>query len=267
VTAASRPWDPALAAEPDPPGPVTGVPEPDLSDVDLADPGRATLDVAGTVEVSAWATSPAKRAFDLALALPLALVTLPVLVVLCAVSAVVFRANPLFTQERIGLDGRRLRFVKLRSLAASVPSDIDKYALASQPLGRWGRFVRRSHLDELPQLWLVLAGQMSLVGPRPELPAIAATFDADFVRRRARVRPGVTGPWQVSEAARGLIGEAPQFDDLYVASASVRLDLWVLIRTCAAAFGAAPVTFEDCLSAADHGAPDAGSSSSVPSAG
>ncbi len=200
--------------------------------------------------VSAWARSPLKRGLDVAVALPLAVLTLPLLGLLCVVSAVVFRANPLFTQDRIGRDGRIFRFVKLRSLPVSVPSDIDKYALADRPLGRWARFVRRSHLDELPQLWLVVTGQMSLVGPRPELPAIAATFDADFVRRRVRVRPGVTGPWQVGTGAAGLIGESPGFDDLYVTGATFRLDLWVLVRTVAGSVGGTPASLEACAQAA-----------------
>jgi lipopolysaccharide/colanic/teichoic acid biosynthesis glycosyltransferase len=200
--------------------------------------------------ISPWARSPLKRGLDVAVALPLAIVTLPLLGVLCAVSAVVFRANPVFTQDRIGHDGRIFRFVKLRSLPVSVPSDIDKYALADRPLGRWARFVRRSHLDELPQLWLVVAGQMSLVGPRPELPAIAATFDPDFVRRRVRVRPGVTGPWQVGTGASGLIGESPEFDDLYVTAATLRMDLWVMARTVVGSLGASPASLEACAQAA-----------------
>ena len=203
--------------------------------------------------VSRWADGAAKRVLDVVVAGPLAIATLPLLVVLCSVSALVFRANPLFTQDRIGRDGQRFRFVKVRSLAPSVPADIDKYALAIQPLGRWGRFVRRTHLDELPQLWLVLAGHMSLVGPRPELPAIAATFDQAFVERRTTVRPGITGVWQVGDGAAELIGESPDFDDLYLRAASLRLDVWVMWRTVAGALGAPPVSIDDCRRVAGTG--------------
>lgn len=234
--------------------------------VDPPPVGRAVAPVLPG-QVAGWADSRAKRLFDLVVSAIVALVTLPLLLVLCAISAVVFRANPLFTQERIGLDGRPLRFVKLRSLSTSVPSDIDKYALATQPVGRWGRFVRRSHLDELPQVWLVLAGHMSLVGPRPELPAIAAGFEPGFVRRRTRVRPGVTGLWQVSEAARGLIGEVPEFDDLYVESASCRLDLWVLARTLSGPLGASPATIDECRRAAGRTGGDAEVAPDLSSAG
>lgn len=196
-------------------------------------------------DVAPWANSSAKRAFDLLVAVPLAVATLPVLGALLAVSAVVFRANPLFTQDRLGRDGAMFRFVKIRSLARSVPTSIDKYALTEQPLSRWGRFIRSSHLDELPQLWLVVSGAMSLVGPRPELPEIAAGFDQGFVHRRTLVRPGVTGLWQTSRAVVGLIGEAPEFDDLYLTAASARLDVTVLIRTIRQPFGGSLLTFDE----------------------
>ena len=195
--------------------------------------------------VAPWANSAAKRVFDLVVALPLAVFTLPLLALLLAGSAVVFRANPLFTQDRLGRGGSMFRFLKIRSLAPSVPAAIDKYALAEQPLSSWGRFIRSSHLDELPQLWLVVSGAMSLVGPRPELPEIAAGFDPEFVERRTLVRPGVTGLWQTSCAVVGLIGEAPEFDDLYLARASARLDLRILIQTIRQPFGAALLTFAE----------------------
>ncbi len=197
---------------------------------------------------SDWVRSGAKRALDLTLALPLAILTVPILLVLLVVSAVVFRSNPLFIQERIGLRGSRFSFVKLRSMPASVPADIDKYALGdhSGSLGRFSRFVRTTHLDELPQLWQVVSGQMSLVGPRPELPAIAERFDPDFVERRVRVRPGVTGLWQISESSNGLIGESPVYDDLYVSSGTFRTDLWVMGRTVAGFLGAPAATEFDC---------------------
>ena len=198
-----------------------------------------------TVVVAPWANSAAKRAFDLVVALPLAVLTLPLLALLLAGSAVVFRANPLFTQDRLGRGGSMFRFLKIRSLAPSVPSSIDKYALAQQPLSRWGGFIRSTHLDELPQLWLVVSGAMSLVGPRPELPEIAAGFDPEFVHRRTLVRPGVTGLWQTSQAVVGLIGEAPEFDDLYLARASARLDLRVVIQTIRQPFGGELLTFAE----------------------
>ena len=91
--------------------------------------------------------------------------------------------------------------------------------------------IRYRHLDEFPQLWLVLAGKMTLVGPRPEMPTLSASFDQDFVAERLTVKPGCTGLWQVSTSARRLIGEAPEFDLHYVRNWTLRLDMWIAYRT------------------------------------
>ncbi len=91
--------------------------------------------------------------------------------------------------------------------------------------------LRGHHLDELPQLWLVIAGKMTLVGPRPEMPTLSASFDPEFVAERWRCKPGCTGLWQVSKGSRGLIGESPEWDRHYVDHATLRLDLWIMFRT------------------------------------
>ena len=120
---------------------------------------------------------------------------------------------------------------KIRSLPTTTSSTLDKYALNAVTYGKWTRLLRKSHLDELQQLWAVVAGHMSLVGPRPEMVALSSTFDAQFVEMRTLVLPGVTGTWQISEAAAELINESPEFDRLYVEFASPRLDWWILRRT------------------------------------
>ncbi|MHB1510726.1 MAG: sugar transferase [Acidimicrobiales bacterium] len=182
-----------------------------------------------------YANCRVKRAFDLTAGLWLSIVTAPIIAVLAIGSAVSFRAWPLFVQQRLGRDGRSFLFIKLRSLPVDTPIDVDKYTIAGTTW--WGRFLRASHLDELPQCWLVVTGRMSLVGPRPEMPALAARFDTAFMRERLAVRPGVTGLWQVSTASRGLIGEAPEFDHLYLAHAGLKLDAWILWRTTAGLVG------------------------------
>ena len=82
-----------------------------------------------------------------------------------------------------------------------------------------------------PKLWLVIAGKMSVVGPRPEMPTLSASFDEAFVVKRVAVQPGCTGLWQISTSARKLIGEAPEFDLHYVNNWTLRLDLWIAMRT------------------------------------
>ena len=172
-----------------------------------------------------------KRALDLVIAVPLAVLSAPLLALLATGSAVIYRANPFFVHERLGRSGRPFRVVKLRSLPPSTPTDAHKYAIAEMPNHGWGQFLRRSRLDEVPQVWQVLAGSMSLVGPRPEMPSLAATYDPEFVAERLRVRPGCTGLGQVSPAATGIIGEHPEYDEHYVRYHTVRLDLWVLAVT------------------------------------
>jgi lipopolysaccharide/colanic/teichoic acid biosynthesis glycosyltransferase len=179
-----------------------------------------------------YANGRIKRAIDLVASLVLGITTAPITVLLAVGSAVSFRAWPLFVQERLGRDGRPFCFVKIRTLPTDTPRDVDKYTIATATTTTsWGSFLRTSHLDELPQFWMVVTGRMSLIGPRPEMPDLAATFDAAFMRERLAVRPGITGPWQVSTAADGLIGEAPEFDRLYLAHAGPRLEMWVSLRT------------------------------------
>jgi lipopolysaccharide/colanic/teichoic acid biosynthesis glycosyltransferase len=132
----------------------------------------------------------------------------------------------------------------LRTLPTDTPVDADKYTIAATTTTPWGRSLRASHLDELPQCWLVVTGRMSLVGPRPEMPALAATFHASFMEERLAVRPGITGPWQVSTACSGLIGEAPEFDRLYLAHAGPRFDAWILLRTAGVLVGRPPLSLE-----------------------
>jgi lipopolysaccharide/colanic/teichoic acid biosynthesis glycosyltransferase len=191
----------------------------------------ARSNAAGRSKSIRYANGPAKRAFDLLAGLLMTVLTAPITVLLAAGSAVSFRAWPLFVQPRLGRDGRLFCFIKIRSLPPSAPASADKYTVAEINTTRWGSFLRTSHLDELPQFWLMVTGRMSLIGPRPEMPALAATFDSAFVRERMTVRPGITGPWQVSTASAGLIGEGPELDRFYLAHAGIRVDMWVSLRT------------------------------------
>jgi lipopolysaccharide/colanic/teichoic acid biosynthesis glycosyltransferase len=172
-----------------------------------------------------------KRAFDVVIALTLLLLTLPVLVIALVGSAISLRAWPLFTQQRVGAGGELFTFVKVRTLPPETPAYADKYQLRSVRQPWFTQLLRKLHLDELPQLLLVLTGRMSLVGPRPELPNLHAELDPAFAELRTSVRPGCTGPWQVSTERDGLIGESPAFDAYYVERRSFGLDLWVLGRT------------------------------------
>lgn len=170
---------------------------------------------------------------DVVVGLALAVAVLPMVVLSAVVVAVTLRTWPFFAQTRIGRNGRPFRFVKLRTLPRSIPPYTDKYALAEVKIPAFCRLLRDFHLDELPQLWLVVIGKMSLVGPRPEMPHLHRGMDGGFAALRTRIRPGCTGLWQISQGATRLIHETPEYDIHYVRSASMRLDLWIVLRTVA----------------------------------
>ena len=172
-----------------------------------------------------------KRAADILIASVLLVLTLPVVVVAAVGSAISLRAWPFFVQRRVGWDGRPFRFFKIRTLPTSTPQYLLKNDLHPEDLPRFVRALRRLHLDELPQLVLVLTGRLSLVGPRPEMVAFHERLDPEFALDRTSVRPGCTGLWQIGYGCTGLIGEAPEYDRYYLRYQSFRLDLWILGRT------------------------------------
>lgn len=175
--------------------------------------------------------SRAHRAAELAIALVLALVTLPLLVLVAAASALAYRTSPVFVHERVGRHGQRFAFVKIRTLPPTTGRYLDKHAIGAQRIPRSMQLVRRMHLDEIPQLWLVLTGHLSLVGPRPEMAVLHSRIGERAAAERLSVRPGVTGLWQVSPHCDGLIFERVEYDRLYVRHRNLLLDLWILAKT------------------------------------
>jgi lipopolysaccharide/colanic/teichoic acid biosynthesis glycosyltransferase len=172
-----------------------------------------------------------KRSVDVVVGTFLAIVALPFMVVLAIGCAISLRAWPIFVQRRVGKDGREFRLPKLRTLPKSAPTAVDKYALDGTDIPTFCRLLRRAHIDELPQLFVVPLGRMSLVGPRPEMPTLLARYPSDFAAERARVRPGCTGLWQISVASGMLIYETPEFDLTYIENRGLRLDAWIMYRT------------------------------------
>lgn len=196
--------------------------------------------------VPAGEVAGVKRSLDVVLGSLAALVTLPLVLVLALVLAVELRCWPFFVQERVGRADRIFRVVKLRTLPPTVSTVATKYELADVAIPPIARKLRELHLDELPQLWLVVAGRMSLVGPRPEMPSLHAAFTPEVRAARAAVRPGCTGLWQVSVASSGLMHEHPEYDLAYIRALSLRLDLWILARTVSVLLGGrSTVTLSD----------------------
>ena len=173
----------------------------------------------------------AKRSIDLVVGSVLCLLSLVVAVALMVGSMLSFRANPLFVQTRVGRYRKHFRVIKIRSLPTATHAYTDKYSLRSEPTTGFGSFIRATHLDEIPQLWLVLIGRMSLVGPRPEMANLADLFVPHQAQARSPFRPGCTGLWQLSHHSGGLMSESPEYDLFYAEHQSALLDLWILWRT------------------------------------
>ena len=172
-----------------------------------------------------------KRAADILIAAVLVVLTLPVVLFAAIGSAIALRAWPFFVQRRVGWDGMSFRFVKIRTLPTSTPKYLLKDELHLEEIPRFTRALRVLHFDELPQLFLVLTGRMSLVGPRPEMIEFHDLLEPSFARERCAVRPGCTGLWQIGWGCAGLLGESPEYDRFYLRHQRLRLDLWIVWRT------------------------------------
>ena len=181
-------------------------------------------------DASAYVTV-GKRVVDLCFGALLLIFALPVIIVLAIVSAVTLKAWPFFVQDRVGRDGRNFRFPKIRTLPKTAAAAADKHTIASIPLPRWCAFLRKTHLDELPQLICVVTAKMSLVGPRPEMPELLVRYPHALAEMRGAVRPGCTGLWQISIAHAGMIYDAQEYDEFYIERASLALDIWILWHT------------------------------------
>jgi len=189
-----------------------------------------------------------KRAVDIAGSL-VALVVLSPLVLATAL-AIRLREGPpaLFRQTRVGLSGRPFTICKFRTMVPDAEERYEQVAALSDTKGAafkmlddprvtpTGAFLRRTSLDELPQLWNVLKGDMSLIGPRPAPPREVAGYDI-WHRRRLSMKPGITGLWQVGSRLDAHFDERAQLDLAYIDRWSLLLDLKILLRTIPAVVG------------------------------
>lgn len=189
-----------------------------------------------------------KRVLDWVLAFVMLLCAAPVIAICAVIIKLVSPGPAFFRQEREGQDGIKIMVWKLRTMKPDAERLLQEY-LASHPAEReiWlrhfklkndprilpliGHFLRRSSLDELPQLWGVLTGEMSLVGPRPFPHYHLRSFSREFRELRRSVTPGLTGLWQVSDRSDGDLSVQERQDTYYIRNWSLWLDLYILLRT------------------------------------
>ena len=189
-----------------------------------------------------------KRAIDIAGALILGLLALPVLAAAAVWIKAISGGSVFYCQEREGEKGRGISVVKLRTMRPDAESVLTHVLSESSEIrAEWachfklrkdprilpgvGNFLRKTSLDELPQLWSVLKGEMSLVGPRPFPRYHLDGFEQRFRTLRSRVKPGLTGLWQVSDRADGNLKVQETLDAYYIRNWSLWLDLCILART------------------------------------
>ena len=184
-----------------------------------------------------------KRLLDVSAVVIASIVVVP-LILLLAVAVALDGSSPFYWNDRVGRGGRTFRMLKLRTMVPNADTMLERY-LDRNPEARleWnstqklktdpritgiGRFLRKTSLDELPQLWNVLIGDMSLVGPRPMMPSQRTLYSG---LAYYAVRPGITGPWQVSERNEVEFSKRADFDREYEATISLVNDLRLLVAT------------------------------------
>ena len=182
-----------------------------------------------------------KRAFDLVVASAALVLTLPLWVVIAVAIRLDSRGPVFFSQERVTKDGHIFRMHKFRSMRPGAATALDTtkpfFKLQADPrLTRVGAFLRRFSLDELPQFWNVITGDMSIVGPRP-LPADQVAANPELLSPRHVVPAGVTGWWQTNGRSRMTPEEALRLDLFYIENWSLTLDLYVVLKTFGAVVG------------------------------
>lgn len=192
-----------------------------------------------------------KRTLDLALSVPALLLVGPFILLLGFLIKLISPGPAFYSQDREGLNGRRIRVWKLRTMVPDAEAKLRTY-LEQNPAarGEWeqffklkndprivpwvGHFLRRFSLDELPQLWNIVKDEMSLVGPRPFPDYHLDRFPASFRALRRRVPPGLSGLWQVSARSDGDLAVQEELDTYYIRNWSLWLDIYLLARTVTA---------------------------------
>jgi exopolysaccharide biosynthesis polyprenyl glycosylphosphotransferase len=183
-----------------------------------------------------------KRVVDVVLGTIALIVLAPLLLIVALVIRLVDGGPVLFRQSRVGLNGRLFEVVKFRSMVPDAEdrlaeveplNEIEGHAfkVTNDPrLSRTGRVLRATSIDELPQIWNVVLGEMSLVGPRPPLPREVAEYDV-WHRRRLSMKPGITGLWQVEARRNDSFDRWVELDLAYIDRWSLWLDLKIMLRT------------------------------------
>ncbi|MBA4602995.1 sugar transferase [Thermoactinomyces mirandus] len=175
-----------------------------------------------------------KRSFEIVFSIALLLFTLPVLVLTMIAIKLESPGSVFYKQERVGLNGKKFNIIKLRSMRSDAEKNGPQWASRNDPrVTRVGKFIRKTRIDELPQLINILRGDMSLIGPRPERPVFTEQFDKEIpgFKKRLLVKPGLTGWAQVNGGYEATPAEKFEMDMYYIQNQSFKIDMQILLRT------------------------------------
>ncbi|RLK07359.1 sugar transferase [Ruegeria conchae] len=218
-----------------------------IQDTNIRADSRACGTVIQAGRAASETTQIYRSVFKRLLDLTIVLLALPIVAPIVLVLALLVArdgSNPFYAQSRVGRDGRIFKMWKLRSMVPNAQSMLDDY-LSANPEARsewdetqklqndpritqFGLALRKTSLDELPQLWNVLMGEMSLVGPRPMLPEQRKLYPGEAY---FSLRPGMTGSWQVSERNATSFASRAEFDTSYARNLNLKTDLGILYST------------------------------------
>lgn len=220
---------------------------------DIAGPRIHTQQVAGlplihvTTPTLEGGQRVAKRLFDVTISALLIVLSSPIMMAVAIMVKLDSKGPVLFKQDRVGIEGTHFGMLKFRSMVVDAEARLTELSDRNEATGvlfkikndpritRVGRIIRKYSLDELPQLFNILGGSMSLVGPRPPLPREVEAYEKD-VRRRLLVKPGLTGLWQVSGRSNLSWQDSVRLDLYYVENWSLAGDLVIILRTVRAVF-------------------------------
>ena len=175
-----------------------------------------------------------KSSIEFIFSLLLLIIAVPICILACIAIYVELRVNPIYTQKRVGLNGRIFKIYKLRSMYIDAEKDGPKWANENdERITKVGRIIRKTRIDELPQLVNILKRDMSIIGPRPERPELIKDFIKyipDF-NDRLLVKPGITGWAQVNGGYSLTPKEKLELDKYYIQNRGFKLDLLIIVKT------------------------------------
>lgn len=183
-----------------------------------------------------------KRLMDIICSMSALIVLAPILIVVAILIKIESKGPVIFSQERVGINNKKFKMYKFRSMVVDADKKLEKLLKENEVKGamfkmkedpritRVGKFIRKHSLDELPQLWNVLAGDMTLVGPRPPLEREVADY-SEYDKQRLIVKPGCTGLWQVSGRNNVGFKEMVELDLKYIRKSDFWFDSYIILKT------------------------------------